>query len=141
MITKSFIIRKANYDWMRGVCETYDMDLENLIFLMTEYVMEHRTEFRELFNDERYFKFMTDKTETYMGFEIMLTETLNGMLEDAVRSTVYTTGYFLDTCIEFTGLHFSKFERWYDIKHLAHAEGIPGQLITLKQRKEEKNHE
>ena len=138
MITKSFIIQKVNYDWMKNVCDTYDLDLENLIFLIVEYAKDRRKEFLDLFSEESYIEFMSNKTETYMGFEVMLTETLNNTLEKAVKRTVYTTGYFLDMCIEFARSNFADFERWYDINHLSHAEGIPGVPVTLKQRKEKK---
>lgn len=141
MITKSFIIRKVNYDWMKNVCDIYDLDLENLIFLMVEYARDNRRDFLELFSEESYVKFMSNKTETYMGFEVMLTETLNNLIEKAVEKTIYTTGYFLDRCIEFVSSHFEDFERWYDNNHLSHAEGIPGVPVTLKQRKEKKNNE
>lgn len=114
MITKSFIIRKANYDWMKNICEAYDLDLENLIFLTVEYARDRRREFLDLFSEESYIEFMANKTEIYMGFEVMLTETLNNLLEKAVKGTVYTTGYFLDRCIEFVSSHFEDFERWYD---------------------------
>lgn len=139
MITKSFIIRKANYDWLKNVCDTYDLELENLIFLVVEYAKDNRREFLDLFSEESYVEFMSNKTETYMGFEVMLTETLNNTLEKAVKKTVYTTGYFLDRCVEFASSHFTDFERWYDINHLSTAEGIPGVPVTLKQRKENKN--
>ena len=114
MITKSFIIRKSNYDWMKNTCEAYDLDLENLIFLTVEYARDRRREFLDLFSEESYIEFMANKTEIYMGFEVMLTETLNNLLEKAVKETVYTTGYFLDRCIEFASSHFEDFERWYD---------------------------
>lgn len=136
MITIYLTLTHSVGTWAKNACETYDLDMESLMFLAVEYCGKDVV---KSLTDNGYARHNTIASPYYIS--VMFTETLHNMVQRLAKGTLFSISYIVNECLKYIKDHFEDFERWYDNQQLAHAEGIPGVPVTLKQRKEEKNNE
>jgi len=111
MITLRLILTHSVAKWAENVCDTYDLDMESLIFQAVEYCGKDVV--KSLTEDD-YARYNTFTSPYYMT--VMFTETLYNMVQQLAKGTLFSISYIVNGCLKYVKDNFEDFERWYDEK-------------------------